>query len=402
MRVAVIHEWLATFGGSERVTEEILALYPGADLFALVDFYPPHLRKFLAGTRITTSFIQRLPLARRHFRWYLLLMPLAVEQFDLSQYELVISSSHAVAKGVMPRPDQIHVSYVHTPMRYAWDRQDDYLAGSGMWRAWKSASARVLMHYLRLWDARTAHGVDQFIANSEFVARRINKIYGRRAAVVYPPVDVERFEPTSEKSRHYISVARFVPYKRIDLLIEAFTRMPSRELLLVGDGPEWKALRAKAPSNVKLLGRLAFDEMHGLLRSARGFVFAAEEDFGIAAVEAQACGTPVIAYGRGGASETVVDERTGVLFNQQTPDALVEAIRRFERMGKFDASSIRRNAERFSANRFRTEFSRRVAAAVEELERDRGAAIAQAQAGSARDGWLRNGAPDCSDGRRDI
>jgi glycosyltransferase involved in cell wall biosynthesis len=388
MRVAVIHEWLATYGGSERVTEEILGLYSGADLFVLVDFYPRHLRGFLAGTKITTSFIQHLPLARRHFRWYLPLMPLAVEQFDLSPYDLVISSSHAVAKGIMPRPDQIHVSYVHTPMRYAWDRQSDYLARGGMARLWKSASVRVLMHYMRLWDARTAHGVDKYIANSGFIARRISKIYGRDSVVVHPPVDVERFAVTAEKDHYYISVARFVPYKRINLLIEAFARMPSRELLLVGEGPEWKALQAQAPANVKLLGRLPFAEMHRLLRSARGFVFAAEEDFGIAAVEAQACGTPVIAYGRGGAAETVLADRTGVLFDQQTPDAVIAAIERFERMGKFDTAVIRRHAEGFSASRFRAEFSRHVAAAVEEFHGEKRAEVPEIPGGSTRHGWL--------------
>lgn len=367
MRVAIIHEWLATFGGSERVTEELLALYPGADLFVLVDFYPGHLREFLTGTKISTSFIQRLPLARRHFRWYLPLMPLAVEQFDLSSYDLIISNSHAVAKGVVTHPHQVHISYVLTPMRYAWDLQNSYLARHSMKRKWKSRGARVLMHYLRVWDARTAHGVDRYLAPSKFIARRINKTYGRQSSVVNPPVDVDRFAIGSEKGGHYVSVSRFVPYKRIDLLVEAFARMPSRELLLVGDGPEWKGLKARATANVKLVGQLPFGEMHELLRSARAFVFAAEEDFGIAPVEAQACGTPVIAYSRGGASETVIEDRTGVLFDQQTPDAVIEAVERFERMGGFDSAVIRRNAERFSTKRFRAEFRRHVSAAMNDF-----------------------------------
>jgi glycosyltransferase involved in cell wall biosynthesis len=388
MRVAVIHEWLSTYSGSERVTEEILGMYPGADLFVLVDFYPKNLRDFLAGIKITTSFIQRLPLARRHFRWYLPLMPLAVEQFDLSAYDVIISNSHAVAKGVVTHPHQVHISYVLTPMRYAWDLQNAYLSRSGRKRRWKSGSTRVLMHYLRVWDARTAHGVDKYLAPSRFIARRINKTYGRPSNVVYPPVDVDRFAVGAEKDSYYASVSRFVTYKRIDLLIEAFAKMPSRKLLLVGEGPEWKALKAKAPPNVNLLGRLSFTEMQRVLRSARAFVFAAEEDFGIAPVEAQACGTPVIAYGRGGAAETVIADRTGVLFDQQTPDALVQAVKRFERLGRFDPTTIRRNAERFSTDRFRTEFSRQVAAAVEEFQAEKRANVLPFQKGSSRNGWL--------------
>jgi glycosyltransferase involved in cell wall biosynthesis len=289
---------------------------------------------------------------------------------------------------VVTHPHQVHISYVLTPMRYAWDLQNAYLPPIGRKRRWKSGSTRLLMHYLRVWDARTAHGVDKYIAPSKFIARRINKTYGRHSNVVYPPVDVDRFAVGAEKDSYYVSVSRFVPYKRIDLLIEAFARMPARKLLLVGEGPEWKALKAKAPPNVKLLGRLSFAEMHNLLRSARSFVFAAEEDFGIAPVEAQACGTPVIAYGRGGAAETVIAGRTGVLFDQQTPDALVDAVKRFERAGRFDPATIRRHAEGFSASRFRTEFSRHVTNAVREFQGERRAGGADQIYRGARNGWL--------------
>src|ERR1700682_4229893 len=211
MRVAVVHEWFSTYAGSERVVEEILRLYPKADLFALVDFLTPNQRQFLMGRPVQVSFIQKLPFARSRFRWYLPLMPLAVEQLDLSAYDVVISSSHAVAKGVLTKPDQVHISYVHTPMRYAWDMQHEYLNAIGLSSGLRSACVRLLMHYMRLWDTRTSNSVDWFVANSRFIARRIRKVYGRNAIVVYPPVDVDAFEVTEQKSDYYVSVSRLGP-----------------------------------------------------------------------------------------------------------------------------------------------------------------------------------------------
>jgi glycosyltransferase involved in cell wall biosynthesis len=364
MRVAIIHEWLATFGGSERVTEELLSLYPNADLFTLVDFYPENLRHFLNGTHITCSFIQRLPFAQKRFRWYLPLMPLAIEQFDLADYDLIISSSHAVAKGVITRPHQCHISYVHSPMRYAWDLENRYLKAAGLSRGIRAVAARSLMHYLRMWDTRTANGVDRFVANSSFVSRRIHKIYHRNSAVVHPPVDVDRFELRERKDNYYVTVSRLVSYKRVDLLAQAFTTMPGRRLLIVGDGPEMARIKANAGQNVEVLGHQPFGAMKQLVAGARAFVFAAEEDFGIAPVEAQACGTPVIAYGRGGIRDTVVARETGVFFDRQTPEAVMAAVEEFERMGRFDPQRIRLNAERFSTAHFRKRIQRVVAAAL--------------------------------------
>src|SRR6267378_2076417 len=332
MRVAIIHEWLSTYGGSERVTEEFLRLYPDADLFTIVDFFPEHLRRFLDGRKITCSFIQGMPFARKHFRWYLPLMPLAVEQFDVSDYGLIVSNAHAVAKGVLSRPHQLHVSYVQSPMRYAWDLENQYLKSAGMSHGIKAIGARSLMHYMRMWDTRTANGVDQFIANSNFIARRIRKTYGRDSTVVHPPVDVDRFELREDKDDYYISVSRLVSYKRVDLLVDAFTAMPQRLLVVIGDGPEMSRIKARAGANVEIVGHQPFAVMKDLLAGARGFMFAAEEDFGIAPVEAQACGTPVIAYGRGGIRDTVEPGETGIFFDQQTPEAVSGAVDEFERI----------------------------------------------------------------------
>ena len=299
-RVAVVHEWLDTYAGSERVVREILTLYPDADLFAVVDFLNPEDRAKLFNKQAKTSFIQRLPFAAKKFRAYLPLMPVAVEQFDMSAYDLVISSSHAVAKGILTGPDQTHICYCHTPIRYAWDLQHQYLREAGISKGLKSLVARVMLHYIRLWDVRTATGVDQFVANSSYIARRIRKIYGRDAAIIHPPVDIEAFTLVTEKEDFYVTASRMVPYKRMDLIVEAFAQMPDKRLVVLGDGPEMPKLKALAGPNVTLLGYQDDLVLRDHLQRARAFVFAAEEDFGILPVEALACGTPVIAYGRGG------------------------------------------------------------------------------------------------------
>lgn len=373
-RVAIVHEWLDTFGGSERVLEQILREFPSPTLHAVVDFMPSPDRAFLGDTEVRTSFIQRLPGARRRFRSYLPLMPIAVEQLDMSGFDLVVSSSHAVAKGVITGPDQLHVSYVHSPMRYAWDLQHQYLRESGLERGPRSWLARSALHYLRGWDTRTANGVDAFLANSEFIARRIRKAYRRDARVVYPPVDVERFTPAGSKESFYLTTSRLVPYKRTDVIVEAFRDMPERKLVVVGGGPEMRRLERLATGNVELLGAQPFERVLDLTRRARGFVFASLEDFGIAPVEAQACGTPVIAYGRGGALETVrgLDDPspTGVFFYSQTPRAVREAVEAFEAQeGRFDPAVARASARRFSVDAFRGNFRSALASAWEAFDK---------------------------------
>jgi glycosyltransferase involved in cell wall biosynthesis len=351
-RAALVHDWLPVYGGAERVLEQVLAVLPRADLFSLIDFLPEGQRDFLGGRSVETSFIQGLPLARRHYRSYLPLVPLAIEGFDLAPYDLVVSSSYVAAKGILTRSDQLHVSYVHSPVRYAWDLQFEYLRDGGFDRGLKHVAARALLHYLRLYDAVSAHRVDLFVANSQHVARRIWKAYRRPAVVVHPPVATESFGLFREKEDFYVTVGRLVPYKRVDLLIAAFNAMPERELVVIGDGPEFGRLERMAGPNVRLLGRQPAPALEYYLQRARAFVFAALEDFGIAPLEAQACGTPTIAYGRGGALETVVPGLSGMFFREQSVASVCEAVGRFEQE-RFEPERVREQAERFSADRFR-------------------------------------------------
>jgi glycosyltransferase involved in cell wall biosynthesis len=356
VKVAIVHDWLVVSGGAEKVLKNIIECFPKADLFAIVDFLED--RECVKGKRVETSFIQRMPFARKRYRAYLPLMPIAIEQMDLSGYGLVISSSHAVAKGVLTGPDQVHVSYVHSPIRYAWDLQHQYLRESHLATGIKSAMARVLLHYIRGWDSRSANGVDHLVANSQFIARRIKKAYHRDATVIYPPVDLKNMTMCTQKDDFYVTASRMVPYKCIDLIVRAFSQTPGRRLVVIGDGPEMKKIKSVAGDNVTILGHQPFDVLVDHLQRARAFIFAAEEDFGISVVEAQACGTPVIAFGRGGALESVVglplERPTGVFFGEQTAEALLAAVIRFEHNAHlFDPRQCRRNAERFSSENFK-------------------------------------------------
>jgi glycosyltransferase involved in cell wall biosynthesis len=346
-----------------------LLMFPQADLFSVVDFLTPEERGFLGGRTAKTTFIQNLPRAKKSFRSYLPLMPIAIEQLDMSGYDLILSSSHAVAKGVLTGPDQVHVSYVHSPIRYAWDMQHQYLDESGLTKGFKSGLARAILHYIRLWDSRTAAGVDVFVANSSFIGRRIRKVYRRESQVVFPPVDTNAFTLSDSKEDYYLTASRLVPYKKVPLIMEAFAKMPDKKLVVIGDGPEWdKAQLAKAP-NVTMLGYQPFDALKKHMQSAKAFVFAAEEDFGITPVEAQACGTPIIAFGRGGALETVkgleTDQPTGVFFAEQSASSIIEAVNAFEQnMHRFNSQACRQNAERFSIEQFRASMMQVVEAAL--------------------------------------
>ena len=363
MKVAVVHDWLVTYAGAERVLEQMLRVVPQADLFSLLDVLPESQREFLAGRPVRTSFLQRLPGVRTRYRQFLPLMPFAVEQFDLSGYELVISSSYAVAKGVLTGPDQLHLCMCYSPMRYAWDLQHQYLRESGLDRGLRSVLARWLLHRTRAWDARTGAGVDEFMAISHFVARRIRKVYRRESTVIYPPVDTDAFTPESGTPREefYLTASRLVPYKRIDLIARTFAELPDRTLVVIGEGPEARRLKEVRAPNVRLLGEQPFPVLLDHLRRARAFVFAAEEDFGILPLEAQACGTPVIAYGKGGALETIrgLDhpQPTGVFFGEQSPASLRAAVATFEgEATRISPEACRANALRFRSSRFREEF----------------------------------------------
>jgi glycosyltransferase involved in cell wall biosynthesis len=360
-RIAVVHEWLLDYAGSERVLREILDLYPQADLFALIDLPDSELKAAIPRRARATSFLQSFPRPRKWLRYYVPLMPLAIEQFDLTAYDIVISSSHAVAKGVITGPSQLHISYVHTPMRYAWDLQHEYLRAAGLQHGPLAWAARLALHRLRQWDARSANGVDVLIANSSHVARRIRKAYHREAQVLYPPVDVSAFPLQEKKEDFYLTVSRLEPYKRIDLLLEAFRRLPERRLVVIGDGPEMPRLRSALPPNVALRGRLSTHEVREHMQRARAFLFAGIEDFGIVMAEAQACGTPLIAFGAGGAAEIVraedVPQPTGLLFSEQSADAVLEAVSRFEcDTAQFAPAACHANAMRFDRSRFRRRF----------------------------------------------
>jgi glycosyltransferase involved in cell wall biosynthesis len=341
-RIGLVHDWLTTYTGAERVLGQMIDLFPQAGLFTSIDTMAPEDR-----------FVQHWPFARRRHRALLPLMMLAIEQLDVSECELVLSSSAAIGKGVLTGPGQLHISYVHSPMRYAWDLQHQYLRDAKVERGLKGFLARLLLHQARLWDLRTANGVDHFIANSHFIARRIWKVYRRPSVVIHPPVDIESFRLHERKEDFYLTVSRMVPYKKIPAIVSAFKSLPDRRLVVIGDGPELARVKAAAGPNVEILGYQSSSVVRDYMQRARAFVFSA----------AQACGTPVIAFGRGGALETVrgLDQAnpTGSFFSSQSPAGIVQAIHDFERKGG-DISPLdcRANAQQFSTQVFREKYGR--------------------------------------------
>lgn len=369
MKIAIIHDWFVTYAGAERVVEQMLNVYPDADLFSIVDFLPEDQRSFILNKPVTTSFVQKWPKAKTKYRTYLPLMPLAVEQFDLSSYDLIISSSHAVAKAVLTGPDQLHVSYLHSPIRYAWDLQHQYLIESGLNKGIKGWLAKYILHRIRKWDVGTANRVDLFIANSRFIKRRIWKVYRRKSNVIFPPVAVQDFPLYEQKEEFYLTASRMVPYKKIDMIVEAFSKMPDKKLVVIGTGPDFIKIQkvAEGYPNIQLMGYQPFNVLKEHMQKAKGFVFAAEEDFGITPVEAQACGTPVIGFGKGGLLDTVLDNKTGVFFKQQTAESLTRAIEVFESL-EFDYVEIREHALQFSNENFKGQFKTFIDKSFKEFE----------------------------------
>ena len=358
--VGIVADWLVTYAGAERVIKEFLDIFPESELYSIVDFLQPEARNELHGKHAVTSFIQNLPKSKNNYQKYLPLMPLAIEQLDVSSHDIILSSSHAVAKGILTGPDQLHISYVHSPIRYAWDLQHQYLREAGFNRGIKASIVKYLLHKIRLWDYRTANGVDHFIANSQFISRRIKKVYNRESTVIYPPVDVERFTLNDKKEDYYFTASRMVPYKRIDLIVEAFSKMPEKKLIVIGDGSEIGKVKSKASKNVEILGYQPNHIMLEHMQNAKAFVFAAEEDFGITPVEAQACGTPVIAFGKGGSLETIrplgVDKPTGLFFSEQSIESIISQVNAFEKnIEIFEPENCRLNSLRFSSSRFKNE-----------------------------------------------
>ncbi len=352
-KVAIVHEWLVDYSGSEKVLEQLLKIFPQAELFAVVDFLPDDLRWYIQHKPVQTTFIQRLPFARKNYRNWLPLMPMAIEQLDVSGYDLVISNSHAVSKGVITNSEQLHICYCHSPIRYAWDLYHTYLGESGFGRA-KSVLAKAVLHYMRQWDLSTINRIDHFLCNSEYIARRIAKTYRREATVIYPPVDTNGFKGELPKEDFYFTASRMVPYKRLDLIVQAFRHLPGKRLVVIGSGPDFEKIKALAPGNVELMGFQPKQVLVNHMQRAKAFIFAADEDFGIIPVEAQAAGTPVIAYKKGGALETVAEGSTGVFFEQQTPEAIARAIGLFEQKAAgFNPGHIRAHAQQFSESIFR-------------------------------------------------
>lgn len=353
MRSAIVHDWLVSMSGGEKVLKSIYDLYP-SPIYTLIT-NPQNMEKdFFNSPQIHTSFIQKLPFAKKKFRSYLPLFPLAIEQFDLRSYEVILSSSHCVAKGVLTQSNQLHICYCHTPMRYAWDLSHDYMK-EGNLRGMKGGLARLFLHYLRGWDCFSSQRVDWFIANSKFVAQRILKTYGRKSEVIYPPIDTTFYQPGSKKEDFYLAASRLVPYKKIDLIVEAFASLPDKKLVVIGDGPELEKIKKKAKKNIEILGYQKNDKLREYLQKAKAFVFAALEDFGILPLEAMACGTPVIAFEAGGVKETVLENQTGLFFQNQTVSEIVSAIQKFEERN-FDSFLIRKHAANFNEERFKKEF----------------------------------------------
>ena len=366
MRVALVHDWLDTWGGGEAVLAELLGMFPDADVHTLIDVMPARERARLNAGRVIESSLASLPAATRWFRYAAVVWPQVVERFDLSAYDLVISDSHAVAKGVHRAPHARHLCYCHTPARFAWAMGDIYRERAARGSSARRAVARALLDRFRRWDLSAARGVDRFVANSKHIAAAIKSCYGRDADVVYPPVDVARFVPSrSVRGDYFVTVSRLVPYKRVDLLLEAFRRLPELSLVVIGEGPERAELMRRAPANVEWRGFVDDAELAATLAGAQAFVYAAQEDFGIALVEAQAAGTPVIALANGGAPEIVrglgAPDHTGVLFESQTTEAIVAAVRTFVQMGEqMSRDACRANALRFAPEHFRAGVARAI------------------------------------------
>ncbi|MBL8090298.1 MAG: glycosyltransferase [Anaerolineales bacterium] len=354
LKIAIVHEWLSTLGGSERILIELLNLYPQADVFALTHFRENFVNTPLENIKVQTSFLQKIPNVKNLYRKLLPLMPLAIESLDVSKYDVVISLSHAVAHGVRTHKNQKHISYISTPMRYAWHLQDDYLRLHNLNKPVIYPLAKVILNFMRSWDKRASSRTDFFVANSHWTASHVKEAWNRESQVIYPPVDVKRFAPAKEQENFYLLVSRLVPYKLTPEIVKAFNEL-KLPLIVVGDGTDIEILRKIAKDNIQILGYQPDEVVTDLMNRAKAFVYMATEDFGIAMAEAQAAGCPVIAYYKGGASEIVKDGETGLLFKEQTSVSLIEAVRKFESM-KLNSKAASDNAARFSSERFREEF----------------------------------------------
>lgn len=352
-KVALVHDWLTGQRGGEKVLEVFAEIFPEAPIYTLFHFPGSQIKEIETRT-IITSFLQSWPFLKRKYRFYLPLFPLAAEVFDLQQYDLVISSSHCVAKGVIPHPNSLHICYVHSPVRYAWNQYFPYFSSDRL-NFFSRTFIPPIIHYLRLWDESSSHRVDHFVANSKNVARRIQKYYRRQAVVIHPPVDTQFFQPEEEQEDYYLMVSALVPYKRLDLAVEAFNRT-GEPLKIVGQGPDYKKLKKMARENIEFFGPLDAKDLLHVYQRARALILPGEEDFGITSLESQACGVPVIAYGRGGAIETMIPEKTGLIFLDLSVENLLEVLDKF-RGFEFNKTKVRDNALNFSRDKFKSHVS---------------------------------------------
>lgn len=357
MKVAIIQEWLVTVGGSDKVVKAIADVFPDADIYTLVAKKEVCDELGINWDKVHTSFIQKMPFGTKKHRAYLPLFPFAIEQFDLRGYDVIISSSHCVAKGVLTKADQLHICYCHSPIRYVWDMYNEYLEESNLTKGLKSWLVRYLLHRIRKWDMLSSFRVDHYISNSDYVGQRIKETYRRESTTIHPNIDISNFEYYGQKEDFYLASSRLVAYKKIDIIIEAFNRMPEKKLVVIGGGPNLKKYQEMAKENVTVMGYQPFNVLKEKMQKAKAFVFAADEDFGMIPIEAEACGTPVIAYGHGGSLETVSDGETGLFFHEQTPESIIEAVKHFESLGEtpFSYEKCRKWAESFSEERFKKE-----------------------------------------------
>ena len=360
LRVAIIHDWFITIGGAEKVLSQLLQLYPDADVFCVADFFNSNQRdKILLGKNTKKTYIQQLPFSRKLYRFMVPFLYKSIERFDLNEYDLILSSSHSIAKGVRKSKDQIHICYCHTPMRYVWNMKKTYIEQIPF--PFKSIAMRQLQK-MKDWDFSTAQSIDYFITNSHFVASRIKKNYNRESQVIHPPVDKNYFTLPTESpdasmpKDYFLVVSRLVHYKKIKLIIETFNNFPNQQLIIIGEGPQEKSLKKIAAKNTTFVGYQSNEVVKQYFQNAKAVVLAAVEDFGITSLEAQACGTPIIALNYGGYTETVVDHETGLLFKEQTVDSLSETLNSFLTNAiAFDEQTIRKHAEKFSNERFKKE-----------------------------------------------
>ncbi|MCS7245960.1 MAG: glycosyltransferase [candidate division WOR-3 bacterium] len=354
MKIALLHDWIIDIAGSEVVFKALCEIFKDADIWTIVYDKRSIEKLGINDRKVFHSLAQYLPFSKKLYRYYFFLYPIIVEQINLSKYDIIISSSHSYIKGVLKQSHQIHICYCHTPIRYSWDLYFQYMESINLFFRILSA---YFLHKIRIWDYISAQRIDYFIANSNFVANRIKKIYNKPAHVIYPPVEIEKFEVETKKEDFYITIGRMVPYKKIDVIVKAFSKLKDRKLIVIGSGPEMKKIKKLSNKNVEILGYQTQENLKNYLKKAKAFIFMAEEDFGILPVESQACGTPVIAYRKGGVIETIIENKTGIFFNSQDEESLIDGILRFEKIeNNFDPYEIRKNAERFSKERFIKEF----------------------------------------------